>query len=411
MALAPVDFLISHEGLECAGAEIARTRPNTQIASEVTPAAVSNIALPDDLSRDVYCVLGMPIDAIDMAAVLDKIDVAAASKAPFLISTPNLNFLVNSQADPEFRESLLLSDLCPADGMPIVWIARLMGLPIKERIAGSDIFEALRAKRAPAQRLTVFLFGGAEGVAAAAARTLNSEPSGLICVGSIDPGIGTVDELSGSDMIERINSSHADFLAVSLGAKKGQLWLLRNHQRLQIPIRAHLGATISFQAGTVKRAPSWIRRWGLEWLWRIKEEPFLWRRYWNDGRVLLRLLLTRVIPLAISTRWQRLRWQRKGYDLSIKQTQDHESVTLYLSGVATARHIGSAISCFREAVTAAKQVTLDFSDVRAVDARFLGLLLMLRKQLKAQGTSLKFIGLSSAMERIFRLNGVGFLLR
>ena len=108
MALAPVDFF---EFLTRLWNSLARrshrTRPNTQIVSEETRATVSNIALPDDLSRDVYCVLGMPIDAIDMAAVLDKIDAAAASKAPFLISTPNLNFLVNSQADPEFREVIV----------------------------------------------------------------------------------------------------------------------------------------------------------------------------------------------------------------------------------------------------------------------------------------------------------------
>src|SRR5208282_5209042 len=88
-------------------------------------------AIPDDLSREVYCILGMPIDAIEMPAVLHSIDAAAANGAPFLISTPNLNWLVNSQQDAEFRESVLLSDLCPTDGMPIVWIARLMGLPIK----------------------------------------------------------------------------------------------------------------------------------------------------------------------------------------------------------------------------------------------------------------------------------------
>ena len=88
----------------------------------------------------------MPIDAIEMPAVMQSIEMAAANAAPFVISTPNINFLVNSQNDPEFRESLLLSDLCPADGMPIVWIARLMGIPIKHRIAGSDIFEALKAR-------------------------------------------------------------------------------------------------------------------------------------------------------------------------------------------------------------------------------------------------------------------------
>jgi N-acetylglucosaminyldiphosphoundecaprenol N-acetyl-beta-D-mannosaminyltransferase len=82
--------------------------------------AVTRLAHLDDLSRQVYCILGMPIDAIEMPAVLQRIETAAADAAPFVISTPNLNFLVNSQSDPEFRESLLLSDLCPADGRPIV---------------------------------------------------------------------------------------------------------------------------------------------------------------------------------------------------------------------------------------------------------------------------------------------------
>ena len=134
---------------------------------------------PDDLTREVYGVLGIPVDVIDMAAVLCKIDVAAADKSPFLLSTPNLNFLVTSRLDPEFREALLISDLCPADGMPIVWLARLLGAPIKERIAGSDIFEALKLARYNSRRLSVFLFGGVEGVATAAFRRLNGEQSGM----------------------------------------------------------------------------------------------------------------------------------------------------------------------------------------------------------------------------------------
>jgi N-acetylglucosaminyldiphosphoundecaprenol N-acetyl-beta-D-mannosaminyltransferase len=162
---------------------------------------------PDDLTREVYGVLGIPVDVIDMAAVLCKIDVAAADKSPFLLSTPNLNFLVTSRLDPEFRESLLISDLCPADGMPIVWLARMLGAPIKERVAGSDIFEALKSARHATQRLSVFLFGGAEGVAAAACSKLNAEPGGMTCAGSFYPGFCTVDEM-GTDAI--IDLSPAD---------------------------------------------------------------------------------------------------------------------------------------------------------------------------------------------------------
>ena len=167
-------------------------------------------------------------------------------------------FWSTRQNDPEFRESLLLSDLCPADGMPIVWIARLTGIPIKHRIAGSDIFEALKARPHPKRPLKVFLFGAKESVAAAAARALNVT-AGLSCVGWICPGWGTVDELSQEIFIDQINSSNADFLVATLGAVKGQLWLKRNHRRLRIPIRSHLGATVHFQAGTVKRAPAPFR--------------------------------------------------------------------------------------------------------------------------------------------------------
>src|ERR1700750_660926 len=108
---------------------------------------------PDDLTRKVYGILGIPIDAVDMATVLHKVRAAAAISAPFLISTPNLNFVVASLSDEEFRLSLLMSDLCVADGMPIVVIAGLLGIPIRERIAGSDIFEALKSPQTPVRLL------------------------------------------------------------------------------------------------------------------------------------------------------------------------------------------------------------------------------------------------------------------
>jgi N-acetylglucosaminyldiphosphoundecaprenol N-acetyl-beta-D-mannosaminyltransferase len=352
----------------------------------------------------------MPIDAINMATVVQRIEAAAADRAAFLISTCNLNFLVNSRSDPEFRESLLDSDLCPPDGMPIVWIARLIGLPIKERVAGADILEWLRASRR-ARRLTIFLFGGAEGVAAAAARNLNAELGGLNCVGTIDPGFTSVCKMSQDFIIDAVNSSDADFLAVCLGAKKGQLWLQRNHNKLTIPIRAHLGAAINFQAGSVRRAPGKVRALGLEWLWRIKEEPYLWKRYWTDGCVLLHLLLTRVLPLVIATQWYRLRSKHLARDFLIESIQNHQSTVIGLRGVATERHIGKAVTYFQQVLTRKQnEVVIDLSETHFIDARFFGFLLMLRKQLKAQGAKLIFTGASSAIERLFRLNELGFLL-
>lgn len=361
---------------------------------------------PDDLSRDVYGVLGIPIDAVDLSAVVQRIGRAVVRDTPFLMSTPNLNFLVSSQKDPEFRESLLRSDLCPVDGVPIVWISRLLGIPIRERVAGSDIFDRLKAQKdAPAK---VFLFGGPEGVAETASRVLNANASGVVCVGTLYPGYRSIEEMSSDGIIETINASGARFLVASLGAQKGQAWLLHNHHRLRIPVRSHLGAAINFQAGLLKRAPLFVRKFGLEWLWRIKQEPYLWRRYLADGRVLLSLMLTSVLPLALAGVWRRVR--RTTGELQISASGDGNSCGITLAGMATGSNIASAIPFFRDALAKGGQLTVDMSRLRVIDARFFGLLLMVRKQLCDQGACLQFAGVSPRMERAFRLNRFSFLL-
>ena len=124
-------------------------------------------------------------------------------------------------------------------------------------------------------------------------------------------------------MLDLVNASKADFVAASLGAKKGQLWLHRNHTRLDVPVRAHLGAAINFQAGTVKRAPLKFQAWGIEWVWRIKEEPQLWRRYASDGLLFLGLIFAHVLPLAIDNRWHRFKSRRWPRDLLVNAIRDH----------------------------------------------------------------------------------------
>jgi N-acetylglucosaminyldiphosphoundecaprenol N-acetyl-beta-D-mannosaminyltransferase len=367
--------------------------------------------LPDDLAREVYCVLGAPIDAAGMATALGRIESAAAGGRPFLLSTANLNFLVTSLVDPAFAKSLRLSDLCTADGVPVVWICRALGIPIRERVAGSDIIERLKQRRAADRPMRVFFFGGAEGVADAACRSLNAQPSGLAGAGSMYPGYGSLEELGSAEKIDAINASAADLLVVALGASKGQAWLLRNHHRIKVPVRAHLGAVVNFQAGTLGRAPERMQKLGLEWLWRIKEEPLLWRRYWHDGCTLLRLAVTRILPLAVRLRRQARDRGRRRQTLDISATVKQHGVYVRLSGAAVEGNIETAITHLRAALAANKPlVTLDLSRVDAIDPRFLGLLLMLRKRLAGQGGRLEVAGVTPATAKLFRLNEAGFLL-
>jgi N-acetylglucosaminyldiphosphoundecaprenol N-acetyl-beta-D-mannosaminyltransferase len=368
-----------------------------------------NLAAHDDLSRQVYCILGLAFDALEIPEAVSRIEAAAQGTAPFLISTANVNFLVSSQCDPQFRESLLLSDLCTADGMPIVWMARLLGVPIRQRVAGSDVFAVLKSAPRSAAPIRLFLFGGKEGLATSVADAINQAHGRLHCVGSIYPGFGTVEDMSTDTVIEHINSSGANFLVLSLGASKAHRWLMHNHDRLRIPVRTHFGAVLNFEAGTVKRAPPLWAKLGFEWLWRIKEEPHLFTRYWRDGGALLRLLMTDVLPLAIWARRQRSNSAID--DFAIGKTLNEGLVTFALHGYATEPHVGEAASAFRGAISEDRNVKIDLNGTEFLDSRFFGLLLMLRKQLNASAKRLEFTGVSRRIGRLFHLNGVDFLLR
>jgi N-acetylglucosaminyldiphosphoundecaprenol N-acetyl-beta-D-mannosaminyltransferase len=375
---------------------------------EKHPASVLNAAYPyADLHRLVYCVLGMPIDAVGMSQVLSRIEAAAVTKTRCLISTVNLDFLVQTRSDSSFHETLLESDLCTADGMPIVWVGRFLGVPITGRVSGSDLLEMLKSD-AGNQPLNVFLFGGGEGVSEAAGLAINMTSQRLKCVGTLNPGFGDIAELSRPQHIQAINASKADFLVASLGAKKGQLWLYQNRDHISVPIRAHLGAAVSFMAGTVKRAPRWCRNFGLEWLWRIKEEPYLWRRYAGDGIVALKLLWTNVLPLWALNRFDRSRGKH-ARALTIEVARDANTI-VKLTGAATDANVTRTIEAFEEALSSSGDMVLDFAKVDAIDARFLGLILMARKLLHAQGRALRIVKVSRSVRHRFQLHGAQFLL-
>jgi len=362
------------------------------------------------LSRSVHCVLGVPVDALSVSDALDSLTKASVTRSPFLMSTLNLNFIVQAALDPEFKESLLSSDLCTADGIGVIFVARLLGIKLGDRVAGSDLFEALKTFPRPDDALRIVFFGGQEGVADKAAALLNSEKKNLYCVKSIDPGFGSVEALSEDDVISSINSSEADMLIAALGAQKGQVWLLRNRHRLRIPIRTHLGAVLNFQAATIRRAPVIVQKMGLEWLWRIKEEPTLWRRYARDGLFLLGLIYTRIIPLVIYTKWLKSKSNSIRQLFSVRSVEDDECVMLVLSGTADCSGIPEMLSHLKTVALTGKKISIDLSGVSFMDSRFLGTLMVLRKYLKDNGGGLVLTRPSSRIRRLLTLSGAEFMI-
>jgi len=254
--------------------------------------------LPSSLNTNRTEILGIPVDPVTLDEAVARVHQAAVQHERLFISTPNLNFLAQCHRDIEFLNALKRSDLILVDGTPLVWLGRLMGAPIPERVAGSDLFEALRLHPNPAESanpLKVFFFGGPDGVAKKAHETLNASHSNMRSVGYHYPGHGSITDMSAPELLAQINATGAHFLVVSLGAQKGQAWIVQNMEQLTIPVISHLGAVVNFVAGEVNRAPMWMRKVGLEWLWRIKEEPSLWRRYAADAWLVSRILFKRIV--------------------------------------------------------------------------------------------------------------------
>jgi N-acetylglucosaminyldiphosphoundecaprenol N-acetyl-beta-D-mannosaminyltransferase len=373
----------------------------------------------NDFDRDVCCLLGLPFDAVTMAQAVARVRAAAASRTRCFVSTPNLNFLIAAQDDAGFRQSVLDSDLSLADGMPILWLAPLMGVPLPERVAGSDVFAVLREGEADRGReaaptrtlgdpLRVFFFGGQEGIAERACERLNAEGGGLRCVGAYGPGFGSLDEMSAPAVIAQVNASEADLLVVALGARKGQAWIVRNLAGLTIPVVSHLGAVINFVAGNVRRAPAWMRRAGLEWAWRIREEPALWRRYAGDGLELLWLMVTRVMPFLV---WRLVNRGGGAAPAEVAHGRKANSTgRIALRGGLVASALAPVRQAFREAAAAGGDLVVDLGGVTRVDGAFLGLLLVLEKHVRRAGGRLVVENTPSTVRRIFRWNGVGYLV-
>ncbi|MFZ2651074.1 MAG: WecB/TagA/CpsF family glycosyltransferase [Burkholderiaceae bacterium] len=369
-----------------------------------SPAGASRL----DLGRSVYCLFGLVFDAVTLDEASEELHRCAAKRVPCLVSTPNVNFVVTALRDAAFRDSVLRSDLCLADGMPIVWAARLMGIPIRHRVAGSDLFEHLRSRKG--QPLKVYFFGGPQGVAQRACAMLNAAPDGLRCVGFHSPGFGSIEELSGDPQIDSINASGADFLVVALGASKGQAWIEHNRPRLEAPIVSHLGAVVNFVAGNLRRAPHALRRLGLEWCWRILQEPALWRRYLLDGTVLLRLVLTWVLPCALSLLLRRVVAAPEA-PARFEVVADARTTIFFLHGSWPASSLGHLRLEIARRLRANATVQIDLAGVTWVDSSLIGLIALLDVWQLHTRTIVPGGAVRPLVRKMIRRHGADFLLR
>jgi N-acetylglucosaminyldiphosphoundecaprenol N-acetyl-beta-D-mannosaminyltransferase len=211
------------------------------------------------------------------------------------VCTGNLDHLVMLDRDEEFQHIYRQADLVLADGMPVVWLSRLTGeTKITERVAGSDLFWEL-AKASDAHQLRLFLLGGYEGSAELAKKAvLEKYPNAQIC-GLYCPPHKTFATTEEQNKIRAmICEAKPDILFVGLGAPKQEKWIYENRTKLDVPVSIGVGGTFEMAGGVVKRAPEWMGRMGIEWTYRLLQDPRrLWKRYIIDD-----------LPFLVKTLWR-----------------------------------------------------------------------------------------------------------
>ncbi|HUQ38250.1 MAG TPA: WecB/TagA/CpsF family glycosyltransferase [Aestuariivirga sp.] len=367
------------------------------------------LSMSSELSQNRSVVLGLPLDAVSLGEAIAIIDGALAARRRLFISTPNASFYTNSRNSEAFRNSLFASDLCLADGAPVLWLASLMGVSLPGRVAGSDLFEALSVRKLE-KPIRAYFFGGGEGVARAACRRVNATSQGITCVGAHYPGFGNVADMSNADTISKINRSGADLLVVAIGLVRGQEWIMRNRERIKIPVVAYLGAVINFEAGRVARAPSTLRKFGLEWLWRVKEEPTLAVRYAADLWSLMRLLFLGVVPHMVHS-IIRGKSRTVGRDGVITTDWSGERARLAIIGRVDGASTLELRAAFLKALATGKSVTLACDQLSSIKPVALGQIALLWKALQERGRDLEITGLRGYPLWLVKISGFGAVVR
>ncbi len=244
-------------------------------------------------ARPGFRVLGVRVDAVQIPDVVAQMEgwISQRGGSHFIVVT-NVHVLMESRHNSSFKGVLDAADLCVPDGMPLIWVGRSRGYPLKSRVYGPDLLlDFCRETNAKGYRH--FFYGGAPGVPEALAAKLKRQFPMLEVVGTYSPPFGPLTQEENARMVAMINYKAVDVLWVGLGCPKQELWMHQHRELLRAPVLVGVGQAFDIHAGRTRQAPTWMREHGLEWLFRLTAEPRrLWRRYliYNSEFVIFELL-------------------------------------------------------------------------------------------------------------------------
>lgn len=252
---------------------------STTVSWQAADARTRRIAGAGDVTDPRYPVLGVRVHAVDPEQALERIEQWIATREPRYVCHANVHGVIEAWRDPVLRRVYNRAGLTVADGMPLVWLGRWHGHRTVRRVYGPDLMLALAARAATAG-YRCYLYGGAPGVGDELAAVLRRRFPGLQVVGTDAPPFRALTVEEDEAAVRRINAARPDIVWVGLGCPRQEHWMAAHRDRLDAPVLIGVGAAFDFHVGRVPQAPRWLMRLGLEWLFRLLQEPRrLWRRY------------------------------------------------------------------------------------------------------------------------------------
>jgi N-acetylglucosaminyldiphosphoundecaprenol N-acetyl-beta-D-mannosaminyltransferase len=234
------------------------------LAQEPAPAPIA----PDEVS-----ILGIPLAMTDYEATMDWMDATIAHREKGYICVAATHTVMVCDEDPELREAVLNSSLTVPDGQPLVWAMNAMGGELEDRVYGPELM-ARYCERAAARGTRMYLYGGRnQGALVQLALNLRKRFPGVKIVGGYSPPFRDLSEEEEDAIVGEMNGSKADVIWVGVGAPKQEKWMAAMRDRLDAAVLVGVGAAFDFHAGLIPQAPEWMQSAGLEWLFRMAQEP------------------------------------------------------------------------------------------------------------------------------------------
>ena len=345
-------------------------------------------------------ILGVPFDNVSTTETLRIIDDMVASRRPHYLVTANVDFLVQAAHDVELRRILFDAHLVLCDGTPLVWASKLLGNPLPERVAGSDLVPLLLGVAAEKGYRPFFLGATPDSMEQAVAKAKQHYPK-LEFAGYYSPPFNKLLEMDHEEIRDRITRAQPDLLFVGFGCPKQEKWINMHYRSLGVPVSIGVGGTIDFLAGRLARAPRWMQKSGTEWIFRLAQEPKrLLRRYAKDLWHFTGAIAAQCWRLR---RWSRTRRTENSIPSNVRDTSPAPFQVLVVPPRLDFEEVHRIRAEMEATLLSPTPVVLDLKQVEFIDSTGVGLLIRLQKRARCDGHQLVLANVSENVRRALEL--------